>query len=466
MKRSGPGGFPPRALAAAVGVTLLAAGLPAQDPAGEIKAGFARRDITPADPIWLSGYAARNRPSERIDAPLLVQAAAFADAAGERFVLVALDNCEVNRAFTAPVLEALEKETGLAPGAVIIVSSHTHSAPCLAGVLPSMFRFQAAEREKVEAYSARVREALAAVVHDALAGLAPARLHHGRGAAGFAMNRRVYSPQGVVFGENPEGPVDREVPVLRVSGPGGEVRGILFGYACHGTSIAGDDFYGVSGDYMAFAREHLERHFPGATALYLTGVGADTNPSPRGSLLDARRHGLELAGAVTGVLDRPLRPVLGPFRRAFARLDLPLEPQPGREKLQKDAAAEDPYVQSRARAALAILDGGGALPTSVSCPLATVRLGDDLSFLFLGGEPVVDYALRLKREFQGKTPWTVGYAFEVPCYIPSMRILKEGGYEADSSLIYYGIYGPFQPQIEGMILEKFRELMKETAPRG
>src|SRR5438046_9289578 len=80
---------------------------------------------------------------------------------------------------------------------------------------------------------------------------------------------------------------------------------ILFGYACHGTSIAGDDFYIVSGDYMAYTRQHLETLYPGAVAIYLTGMGADSNPSPRGTLLDAKRHGLELAGAVAGVLSAP-----------------------------------------------------------------------------------------------------------------------------------------------------------------
>jgi hypothetical protein len=99
----------------------------------------------------------------------------------------------------------------------------------------------------------------------------------------------------------------------------------------------------------------------------------------------------------------------------------------------------------------------------VPYPLAAIRLGNDLTFLCMAGEPVVDYALRLKREFCADMPWTVGYAFEVPCYIPSMRILKEGGYEAESSLIYYGIYGPLLPGVETMILEKFRELMKATA---
>jgi hypothetical protein len=213
---------------------------------------------------------------------------------------------------------------------------------------------------------------------------------------------------------------------------------------------------------MAYAREHIEAAFPGARALYLTGCGADSNPSPRGSLQYAKQHGLELAGAVTGVLSRPMRPVSGPIRRAFSRIELPLAPPPDRAKLVADSEHKDRYVKNRAKAWLALLDAGKPLPASVSFPMSVIRIGDDLTFFFLAGEAVADYSLRLKRELAADNPWTVGYAFEVPCYIPSMRILKEGGYEADSSLIYYGIYGPILGRAETMIIEKFREMTAQV----
>jgi len=430
-----------------------------------LKVGVARRDITPEGPIWLSGYAGRNHASEKVAQALEAGAMAFEDRAGERFVLVALDNCEVSREFTAPVLAEIQKKHGISPEAVIIVSSHTHSAPCLPGVLQAMFVFEGVEKERVEAYGAKLKTALVEVVGDALADLKPARLESGKGLARFAMNRRVYAEASVDFGENPIGPVDRDVPVLKATGPGGDLRAVVFGYACHGTTVGGAEFYQVSGDYMAYAREQLEAAFPGAKALYLTGCGADSNPSPRNGLVFAKQHGLELAGAVTGVLSRPMENVTGPIRRAFARIDLPLAPSPTRERLIADSEGKDPYARNRARAWLAILDAGKELPKSVSYPLSVIQMGDGLTFFFLGGETVVDYALRLKKELSSAHPWTVGYAYEVPCYIPSMRILKEGGYEAESSLIYYGIYGPFLGRIEGMIVDKCREMVAGLSTR-
>ena len=429
-----------------------------------LEAGLAVRDITPEGPIWLAGYAARKKPSEKVDSPLLVQACAL-KSGDERVVLVSLDNCEVSREFMAPVLEEMNRDFGLKPGAVMVVSSHTHSAPVLEGPLAPMYNLSGANLEAVRTYGQFLRVKLVEVVRAALADLKPAQLEHGIGRATFAMNRRVYKDDRVDFGENPDGPVDHDVPVLRLSAPDGTVRAILFGYACHGTSIQGDDFYFVSGDYMAYARQHLEAHYPGAAALYFTGMGADSNPSPRGRLLDAKRHGLELAGAVASVLDRPLRPVRGALKLAYAEVDLPLEDNPIRAQLEKDAQGEDFHIRNRAAAWLKLLDAGKPLPKSVKLPLSAVRIGEDLTFVAMGGEVVVDYGIRFKRLFAADHPWLIGYAYEVPCYIPSVRILKEGGYEAQSSLIYYGIYGPFRAQVEGLLVKKMSELVEAVRGR-
>jgi hypothetical protein len=417
------------------------------------------RDITPDYPIRLAGYASRNRPAEKADGRLLVQALALKNPTGERFVLVSLDNCEVSGAFIAPVLKELHDSQKLLPGEVAIVSSHTHSAPVLEQTLTDMAQPPAADRERIERYSRSLQTKLVEVVGAALADCQPATFEQGTGRATFAMNRRVYQGDNVVFGDNPDGPVDWDVPVLRIKGTNGAVRAILFGYTCHGTSVrSGDDWYVVSGEYMAYARQHLEAHQPGAVAMFLTGMGADSDPAPRGLLLDARRHGLELAGAVMGVLDRPMRPVRGAFKLAYEEVDLPLATPPGREQLEKDARSQDTHVKMRAEAYLKLLTGGQSLPESVKLPVAVLRLGDDLTFVLMGGEVVVDYSRRIKRMLADDHPWPIGYAYEVPCYIPSARLIKEGGYETDSSLIYYGYYGPFRGAIETQLLNRLEVL--------
>ena len=423
--------------------------------------GIAVRDITPEFPIRLAGYASRNKPAEKADQTIVVQAVALKNTSGERFVFVALDNCGVAHAFMQPVLQQCADQFQLGRGAVAVVCSHTHSAPVLEHTLTAMYQPTPAEHERIVEYSRSLRAKMVEVVGAALEDCQPAILEQGLGRATFAMNRRVYQGDKVGMAENPDGPVDWDVPVLRVNGTNGAVRAILFGYACHGTSIAtGDEFYLISGDYMGYARQHLEALQPGAAAVYLTGMGGDSNPSPRRSLLDAKRHGLELAGAVMGVLNRPMRPVRGTFKLAYDEVELPFIGVPTRKQLETDAKSDNVYIKQRAEAYLKMLDAGQSLPKSVKLPLAALRLGDDLTFVLMGGEVVVDYARRIKRAYAEDHPWTIGYAYEVPCYIPSARLLLEGGYEADYSLIYYGFYGPFQAGIEAQLLNRLDTLIK------
>lgn len=435
------------------------------EAAPSLEVGIAVRDVTPDLPIWLAGYAARKKGADKVDRPLLVGATAFRGSGGQRFVFISLDNCEVSHAFTAPIYKEIEAKNGLKHGEAMIISSHTHSAPVLENTLETMYQYGEEDQQRVRKYSAMLRAKIVDVVGAALADLRPAFLEHGIGRATFAMNRRVYKDDAVVFGENPDGPVDWNVNVLKVKGATNNVRAVLFGYACHGTSISGDDFYIVSGDYMAYAREQIEALYPGTVAMYITGMGADSNPSPRGTLLDAKRHGAELAGAILGVLDRPMRPVNGALKLAYQEVELPFEDPPAHDQLVKDAQSKDPYVKKRAELYLSYATTGEKPPTGIMLPLASIRIGHDLTFVAMGGEVVADYGIRFKRLFNAEHPWLIGYAYEVPCYIPSVRILKEGGYEAQSSLIYYGFYGPFRARIENLLIGKMTDLVGRVRDR-
>jgi hypothetical protein len=166
-----------------------------------------------------------------------------------------------------------------------------------------------------------------------------------------------------------------------------------------------------------------------------------------------------------GVLGRPMRPVRGGFKLAYEEIEVPLVTPPGREQLEKDAQSTDVHVKGRAEAYLKQLDAGQPLVTAVKLPLAVVRLGDDLTFVLMGGEVVVDYSRRIKRTFAADHPWAIGYAYDVPCYIPSARLIKEGGYETESSMIYYGFYGPFQGGVEAQLLNRLEQLVASVRAR-
>jgi hypothetical protein len=423
------------------------------------QAGTGKVDITPKEPIWLSGYGNRNKPSEGVDQPLFLKVLALQVGQEPPLLLITADILGFTRPVTEKIVERLSAELKAPRENIMTVASHTHTGPVIAGRVQGMFDLPAKEAEKIEAYAKMLPEAASQAAATAVREMKPVQLSFGRGKASFAVNRRVFRPGGVNFGANPDGPVDHEVPVLRVEDADGTIRAIVFGYACHCTTLTGRH-YRISGDWAGYAQEYLERAHPGATAFFVTGCGADADPQPRDKLDFARQHGLEMAGAVSQVLKGPRTPLAGPIKAAFDRVDLPFATLPAREEWEKRLHDRNVFVQRHARRQLQTLEREGKLPGSYPDPVQVWQLGKNLTLVALGGEVVVDYALRLKRELGEGNVWVAGYANDVFAYVPSVRILLEGGYEADFAMIYYGLPTRFSNGVEDILIKKVHELVK------
>lgn len=252
------------------------------------------------------------------------------------------------------------------------------------------------------------------------------------------------------------------MPVLQIADEQGHPRAVLFGYACHNTTLGGDS-YRICGDYAGFAQLEFEAAHPGVTALFMILCGADQNPNPRGTVPLATQYGRDLAQEVGRVLAGPLRPVHPPLRTAFERVDLELAPHT-RETFQEESKSPDRFKRRRAALMLQAYDEGRPV-RQVSYPVQALRLGTDLSLLALGGEVVVDYALRAKREFPAENLVVSGYCNEVMCYIPSQRVLQEGGYEPVVSMIYYGQPGPFRETVEETVFASIHRVLTRVGAK-
>jgi hypothetical protein len=108
---------------------------------------------------------------------------------------------------------------------------------------------------------------------------------------------------------------------------------------------------------------------------------------------------------------------------------------------------------------LARLDRGERIPQTVPYPVQTWTFGDSLAMVFLGGEVVADYSLRLKRELDGSRLWVNAYSNDVAFYVASRRMIPEGGYEVVSSMVYYGQPGPLAEGTEDQIVRTVHELL-------
>jgi hypothetical protein len=432
---------------------------------GGWKAGVAVRAITPAEPMWMSGYAARTKPAEGKLQDLYVKALALEDPAGGKLVLVTSDLVGIPRSLAEGVAREVRRRTGLPRERLMLTVSHTHCGPVVRDNLEDMYDMPAEYAKKVGPYTEKLRGRMVEVVVKALGDLKPARLAVGKGTARFAVNRRKPTPKGVVNAANPEGPVDHDVPVLRVTGADGKLRAVAFGYACHNTTL---QFYRWCGDYAGFAQEYLQKKHPGSVALFWMGCGGDANPLPRSTVTLCKRYGRELAEAVEGVLGGKMTPVEGDAAARYAEIALPFEGVPDRKKLEAERLSKTHAVRKRAERLLKVLDDGGKIDDHYRhYPVQVWRLGGQVVWVALGGEVVVDYSRRLKRELAGGPGvWVAGYANDVMAYIPSRRVLKEGGYEADSSQVYYGMPARWSPAVEGKIVAKVHELVKGVRAGG
>jgi hypothetical protein len=231
-----------------------------------------------------------------------------------------------------------------------------------------------------------------------------------------------------------KGPTDHAVPVLAVFTPEGKLEAVLFGYACHNTVMG---FNRWSGDYAGFAQIALEKSHPGATAMFFMGCGGDQNPLPRKDLILAERYGNMLAAAVEEVLLSPPRNLESSLRTRMETITLNFGPAPTEAELEKISAEDKADSHRRwAKRLLAELKSGKSFARTYPYPIQAWRLGDQL-LIALGGEPVVDYTLKFKQRF-GTETWVAGYCNDVMTYIPSLRVLKEGGYEGGGAMIAYG----------------------------
>lgn len=427
--------------------------------AGAIKAGTGKVNITPALPFYLTGYAVRTTPATTRVHDLWAKALVLEENKSSRIVIVTTDVLGLTPAITETVASRAQSKYGITRAQIVFNSSHTHSGPMIWPALSIIGDYDAATIKAFTEYANDLTNKLMQAIDTAMQQLQPVTLHYGNGTAGFAFNRRQFTATGVKNGVNHNGPVDRDVPVLVAKNEQGKVKAIVFGYACHNTTVTGNH-NSINGDYAGFAQVELEKQYPEATALFVLGCAGDQNPIPRGTLELAEKHGKELAQAVQTVLKGKTQTVGAPLRSAYTTTTLDLEPV-NRAQMEKDLVDSNQFLQRRARLIMEA-DNRGWNITTHRYPVQAVRIGNQFTILALSGETVVDYSLKTKKAFPKEHLFVAGYCNQVVCYIPTKRILDEGGYEAEQNMIYYGMPGPFQNNVEEKVLAAIDTVMQQV----
>lgn len=450
-------------------------------------AGAARRTITPDGPIWLAGFGVRTRPSEGVLHDIHANAFLLQASTGRPFLIISADILGFSPAMCRRIRRQISEARGLRPIEIFITATHNHSCPVNTGVIPIIYNLSEAESARIDRYTEWMLAQIVEASLEALDNRFSAAVEFGQGFAGFGVNRRRVRPGC----RDLPGPVDPDVPVLMIKERAGQLRGLIYGYACHTTSLSG---YLISADFPGFTREAIESAHPGLISAFIPGCAGDINPLPRGSIDRAEAHGKILADAVLDVTGDLNTALPASLECRSAQVFLPYSTLPTHEELrdqlngthsvekwmehfmhiippqfrlsESEARSVAETLAANERKSLMIqlaqLERNGSLPSGCNLAIGHARLGGLLNWFHLGGEPVVDYALALKKKYGASGTWVSGYFDDLLCYVPSERVLEEGDYEGRDGMREYGHPAAFAAGIEHRIITAIEEISGHT----
>ena len=482
--------------------TLLCASEPENTARPEKTAwlvGASKVDITPDEPVRLSGYASRLTASQGIEDRLSARALVISPIApspslltdppdlaqpksdpssstssrtarpgaqeldGNALVIVSIDAIGISAVMTERVLEKVLPTLKIPRSRIVFCTTHSHTAPHLDGVIRNLFgvAMPQSENEAMLRTTQKTIDGISKAVLEAAANLKAGTVDYGLGRAEFAINRRMLKDkQWVGIGTVDDGPVDRNVRILRVRDDAGKLVAVSYQYACHSTSIS-PDANKISGDWGGISAAILEEKNPGCVALPIIGCGADANPNPRGTIELSRKHGAEMAASVQEVLGKELKALPKPTHAAFVLVALASQ-RPNKatlEGMQKNGSAHE---RNFANQWLELLSRKDRIPETYPAPVHLWSFGKELAWVFMGGEVVVDYQIRLEKELsQFANVWVAGYVDDVFAYVASERVREEGGYEVDGSMLYYGQPGRWESGTEEKIVERVLQMTQQ-----
>ncbi|MDH5603761.1 MAG: neutral/alkaline non-lysosomal ceramidase N-terminal domain-containing protein [Cyclobacteriaceae bacterium] len=428
-----------------------------------VDVGISKVDITPEVPMRLSGYGSRTEVYDSVGQKLWAKAMVMGSDEEAPVVMISMDLVGFTAAMAERLSKKLAETAGLPRENIAFMATHTHSGP-EAGALVNIFgnHMSGEHIGQIVAYIDLLEKKLEQLVWDALNNRQPSLVYTGKGAVGFAMNRRVLKDgKWTGFGETPDGPVEHDLPLIHVTDGKGKTRAMLINYACHGTTLTGEHNF-VHGDWMGSTQVNLEKLYPGAIALISIGCGADSNPTPRGKTEHVEAHAGEVTREVERLIQKTkLREITRVPKTGFEYITLTFDKVPDHQEFIVQAR-ENNAAGLYARNSLETIARGGSIPATYEYPIQVFSFGGELTMVFMGGEVVVDYVHRLKKELNNQDLWVNAYANDVTCYVASQRMYDEGGYEVDGSMWYYNKPSRFVKETENTIISRILMLHEKV----
>ncbi|MDY0099159.1 MAG: neutral/alkaline non-lysosomal ceramidase N-terminal domain-containing protein [Bacteroidales bacterium] len=417
-----------------------------------LKAGIARLDITPTENLFMGGYdeSCRSGPSNGVFGSIYIRALVFDDNTS-RVVFVETDIVSLPPAEYLTVRNLISAETGIPSDNIMLGCVHNHAAP------------YPGEKNKNSDWSRQLHERFATVVKSAVADLEPVRIGGGTGRSNIAMNRRKVLTDTVSYltfdennssqsygkhktnkpvmiremagvsrlGNNPMGPIDDEVGILRIDRISGQPKAILINYACHGTSL-GCRNNKISPEWNGHMLEYLEKEIPGVIGIFVQGASGDINPRFVGGL-DGYRDDLEKTRELGYEIGQEVF-------RVFSGIKTYEPSDPVIKTIHTNITCPRKYAS-------VVADFRN---TTIDIPVTAIKI-DQFIWVTFPGELFHEIGQNIKAMTHSRFPFIAGYCNGSIGYLPTQKAHSEGGYEPWST--------PFDPVTEKIFLKGVEEML-------
>ncbi|MGW8316769.1 MAG: neutral/alkaline non-lysosomal ceramidase N-terminal domain-containing protein [Bacteroidales bacterium] len=372
--------------------------------------GASRINITPVEPVLMSGYDARKTPSTGIHDELFASALCFSDLQTKVLIITA-DVIGFSHSLTDEIVRDISSATGIGADHILLTAAHNHGGPSIRTYTDDI----PAGNER---YIQSLREKLVQVSLDAAETLNPVKMGVGIGYCSMNINRRAKFADGSIWlGRNQDGPCDHEVAILKFEDAQEGLVGLHVNWPCHGTA-SGQENYEITGDWPGAAARFLGEQLGGETVVGITaGASGDINPiyGPGDNFREIEAVGFNLAEEVMSVI---------PDIETFQEYDINSIQKtiilPGKKRgdsrFPQDEYEPGPDVEIR---------------------LSAMKVGN-MVFAGISGEVMTEIGMEIK----AKSPYT-GTIIVTHCngssgYICTDKAFGEGGYEVQVTRLMPG----------------------------
>jgi neutral ceramidase len=436
-----------------------------------LKAGFARVKITPPVGTAMTGFGNRDYDpagSRGIHDDLYARAL-YLTQGGEDILIMGFDLLFFSREEADRFKGAIGRSFNLRPDRILLNTSHTHTGPKVGAwdyTAPDLLYLQFLEKAIIQAVT-QARNSQREVT-----------VWAGASASELPMNRRRKLPSGIIdFAPNPGGAVCNTLPFCLFKDTGGKTVCILFSISCHASTIKGDDrAYWFSADYPGAAMARLDEYLGAAGSLFLQGAAGDAKASVIGKGEEHWRSGTweDVAGAGNILAEEVIKGVKGnltrvepKLRAAAVEMEFPMVKPMSRAEFEAVVKKPFPHSESEpeamrrwAQEKIAMLDRGYGLPITVSVTVQGIEIGRGLRLIGIEGEIVAELGNQIVRFYGKGVTFPMGYSNGAQIYIPTSRMLDEGGYEVESYWEYRHP-APLAKGIENILEKALTQLKKQ-----